>query len=207
MKVIGISTSPREQSNSDILLRRALEGTASTGANTEYLRLGDYKIAPCSACGACYKTGECAIKDDFQKVLNKMLDADRLIFATPIYFMSVCAQAKILIDRCQCLWATKYVLKRPIEQTQGRHRLAMVIAVGATKSKKMFESVRMTMKYWFDVLDVRYFANLFVNKIEEAGKIAGNAEAMSEAFRLGAELVGAEETTLEKTIDVEITAG
>jgi len=205
MKVLGISTSPREQSNSDILLRRALEGCASVGADTEYLRLGDLEIAPCSACWECYKTGECAIKDDFQKVLNEMLDADRLIFATPIYFMSVCAQAKILIDRCQCLWAMKYVLKRPIEQTKGRRRLGMVIAVGATKSKKMFESVRMTMKYYFDVLDMGYFANLFINNVEEAGKIAENAKAMKDAFRLGEEIVGAEETTPEKTIDVEIT--
>ena len=113
MKVIGISTSPRQKSNSDILLRQALAGADSVGAKTEYLRLQGLNISPCTECGDCYSTGECVIRDDFQMVLSKMLEADRLVFATPIFFMSVCAQAKILIDRCQCLWAQKVRAQTP----------------------------------------------------------------------------------------------
>jgi multimeric flavodoxin WrbA len=156
------------------------------------------------ACGACYATGECPVQDDFQAVLPKMLQADRLIFATPIFFMSVCAQAKILIDRCQCLWARKYLLKRPIPPAQEKNRLAMVIAVGGSKSKKMFDSVRLIMKYYLNTLDMGYFANLFVSDVDEAGQISHNAEAMEQAFRLGAELVGAS-AAAEKTIEVELT--
>ena len=204
MKVIGISTSPRLSSNSDLLLRKALSGASSAGAEAEYLRLSKFSISPCSACGACYATGECPVQDDFQIILPKMLQADRLVFATPIFFMSVCAQAKILIDRCQCLWARKYLLKRPITPAQEKNRLAMVIAVGGSKSKKMFDSVRLIMKYWLDVLDMGYFANLFVSNVDEAGRIADNAEAMEQAFRLGTELAGAQIAT-EKTIEVEIT--
>ena len=146
MKVLGISTSPRDPSNSDMLLRKALSGAGSAGAEAEYLRLNKFSISPCSECGACYTTGECPVQDDFQILLPKMLQADRLILASPIFFMSVCAQAKILIDRCQCLWARKYLLKKPIDPTSERNRLAMVIAVGGTKSKKMFDSVRLIMK-------------------------------------------------------------
>ena len=80
--------------------------------------------------------------------------------------MAVCAQAKSLIDRCQCLWAHKYILKKPLIKTTDRDRRAMVIAVGGSKSKKMFESIRLTMKYFFDVLDINYTSNLFVNKVE-----------------------------------------
>ncbi len=97
-----------------MLLRQALSGASSAGAEAEYLRLCKFDISPCSSCGACYATGECPVQDDFSVVLGKILAADRLIFATPIFFMSVCAQAKILIDRCQCLWAAKYILKRPV---------------------------------------------------------------------------------------------
>jgi multimeric flavodoxin WrbA len=125
-------------------------------------------MSPCTECGACYDTGRCPIEDDFQMALSKMLEADRLIFATPVFFMSVCAHAKILIDRCQCLWARKYILKQPIDN-KGRHRLGMVIAVGGTKNKKMFESIRLIMKYYLDALDMGYFANLFANNVEEAG--------------------------------------
>jgi multimeric flavodoxin WrbA len=133
-----------------------------------------------------------------------MLEADRLIFATPIFFMTVCAQAKLLIDRCQCLWAHKYVLKKPLVETADRDRRAMAIAVGGSKSKKMFDSIRMTMKYYFDVLDMHYAANLFVNKMEELGQVEEHPTAMKEALRLGAELVTAP-TPPEKPIDIELT--
>ena len=162
MKVLGISTSPRVNGNSDLLLRQALAGAESAGSGIEYMHLNDYKIAPCIECNACYATGICSIQDDYQQILKEMLDADRLIFATPIFFMSVSAQAKMLIDRCQCLWAHKYVLKKELI-TSGHDRRAMVIAVGGSKSKKQFESIRLTMKSYFDSLQVHFTANLFVN--------------------------------------------
>ncbi|MHC4574601.1 MAG: flavodoxin family protein [Planctomycetota bacterium] len=203
LKVLGISASPRNRGNSDLLLREALAGAQSAGAQTEYVRLVEFNIAPCVECNSCYKTGECRIEDDYQMLSSKMLEADRLIFATPIFFMTVCAQAKILIDRCQCLWAHKYVLKQPLITT-GRDRRAMVIAVGGTKSTKMFDSVRLTMKYFLDVLDMRYAANLFVNKIDAPGRIKDHPSALKEAFRLGRELVTAA-TPPEKPTDVELT--
>ena len=80
----------------------------------------------------------------------------------------------------------------------------MVIAVGGTKGKKMFESVRLTMKYYLDALDMGYFANLFVSNVDEAGKIAGNKVIMEQAFRLGAELAGDADTVPQKPVDVEL---
>jgi multimeric flavodoxin WrbA len=204
MKVLGISASPRENSNSDLLLRQALSGASETGASAEYLRLCKFNIAPCLACGACYATGECPLQDDFSVVLGKMLAADRVIFATPIFFMSVCAQAKILIDRCQCLWATKYILTRPVVGPRGISRLAMVIAVGGKKGGKAFDCIRLMMKYYLDTIDMAPFANLFVSNVDEAGKIADNAEAMEEAVRLGRELVLAAGPVSEKPIDLEL---
>jgi len=204
IKVLGISASPRQNGNSDLLLKQALAGAQSANAQTEYIRLADLNIAPCVECNACYKTGKCRVDDDYQLISAKMLEADRLIFATPIFFMTVCAQAKLLIDRCQCLWAHKYVLKKPLIGTAGRDRRAMAIAVGGSKSKKMFDSIRLTMKYYFDVLDMHYAANLFVNKMEEPAQVKDHPTAMKEALRLGAELIIAP-TPPEKPIDVELT--
>jgi multimeric flavodoxin WrbA len=189
-----------------MLLRQALSGAQSVGAQAEYLRLCKHNISPCSACGACYVIGDCPLQDDFEVVLSKLLQVDRLVFATPIFFMSVCAHAKILIDRCQCLWARKYLLKQPIRQSQGDHRLAMVIAVGGTTNKKMFEGVQLTMKYYLDALDMGYFANLFVGNVDEAGKIADNEKAMEQAFRLGEELAKDVGEIPKNTIEVELTA-
>ena len=204
VKVLGISTSPRVDGNSDLLLRQALAGAESAGAEIEYIRLCDLNIVPCIECNSCYKKGTCSVDDDYQMLSSKMLEAERLIFATPIFFMTVCAQAKALIDRCQCLWAHKYVLKKPLITT-GRDRRAMVIAVGGTKSKKMFESIRLTAKYFLDVLEMNYAINLFVNKIDDPGQIKQHPSAMDEAYRLGRELVSTDTPPPEKPINVELT--
>ena len=203
IQVLGISTSPRIKGNSDLLLRRALDGAEFAGASTEYVHLNNYKISPCIECNACYATGRCSVQDDYQQLLNKILDADRLIFATPIFFMSVCAQAKMLIDRCQCLWAHKYVLKKELN-TAGHDRRAMVIAVGGSRSKKQFECIHLTMKTYFDSLQVHYTANLFVNKIDALGEIEKHPTAMKEAYRLGAQLVAAGAAPPDKPIDIEL---
>jgi multimeric flavodoxin WrbA len=205
LKVIGISASPRLNGNSDLLLRQALAGAESAGAHVEYLRLANFKIAPCIECNSCYKTGRCVVKDDYHIISAKMFDADRLIFATPIFFMTVCAQAKALIDRCQCLWAHKYVLKKPLITAAGRDRRAMVIAVGGSKSKKMFDCIRLTMKYFFNVLDMNYAANLFVNKVEDPGQIKNHPSAMEQAFALGQKLVAPDSPPPEKPLDIELT--
>ena len=204
IKVLGISTSPRIKGNSDLLLRRALTGAESAGASTEYVRLHDYKISPCIECNACYTTGICKVQDDYQQLQKKILDADRIIFATPIFFMTVCAQAKMLIDRCQCLWAYKYVLKKDIN-TAGHDRRAMVIAVGGSRSKKQFECIRLTMKTYFDSLQVYYAANLFVNKIDALGDIEKHPSALNEAFRLGSLLAATDSPPPQKSIDIELT--
>lgn len=204
VKVLGISTSPRRDSNSDLLLQQALAGAEATGAETEYIRLRNFNIAPCIECNSCFKKGVCRVEDDYQMLSSKMLEADRLIFATPIFFMTVCAQAKALIDRCQCLWAHKYVLKQPLITT-GHDRRAMVIAVGGTKSKKMFDSVRLTAKYFLDVLEMNYAANLFINNIDEPGQVKKHPSAMEEAFRLGRELASTDTPPPEKPTNVELT--
>jgi multimeric flavodoxin WrbA len=220
MKVLGISASPRLKGNSDLLLRQALAGAESAGAEVEYIRLAELKISPCIECNACYKTGRCVIEDDYQMLMQKTIDADRLIFATPIFFMTVSALAKLFIDRCQCLWANKYVLKKPliappcplgagrdlprraVSGTAGRR--AMVIAVGGSKSKKMFDSVRLTMKYFLDCLDMHYQANLFVNKVDAQGAIETHPCAANEAYRLGCELASPSTPLSEKPLDVEL---
>ena len=203
-KVLGISTSPRAGGNTDLLLKGALRGAESVGATPEYLTLRDYTFSPCVECNHCYRTGVCRIDDEFQEVFGKMLEADRIVFATPVFFMTVPAQAKMLIDRCQCLWSRKYVLKEPLWPTGERDRRALVIAVGGSTSKKMFESVRLTMRYYLDVLDVKYFANLFVNRVDARGDILKHPTAVREAFHLGSALASFEGPAPSGPLDVSL---
>ncbi|HOX38148.1 MAG TPA: flavodoxin family protein [Candidatus Brocadiia bacterium] len=191
-KVLGISSGPRRDGNSDTLLKLALEGAASAGAETEYIWLPGMSIGPCLECNACYGLGKCRLDDDYQEIFGKLIESDRLIFATPVFFMGVCAQGKLMIDRCQCLWARRYVLKQPLFPDGARDRRGMVIAVGGSKSRLMFDSVTLTMKYFFDALEMRHALSLYVNRVDAKGDILKHGAAMEAARRMGAELVSGE---------------
>jgi multimeric flavodoxin WrbA len=97
--VIGIVGSPRRGGNTELVVKNALEAAKSTGAETEMIRLADKRVEPCTACGACSKTGKCVIDDDFMQVFDRMAEADGLLFASPSYFESMTPQMKALIDR------------------------------------------------------------------------------------------------------------
>lgn len=99
MKILGLSFSPRTQGNTEILLGEALRGAQEEGAETELYRVADKDIKPCDGCGSCRKTGECHIKDDMQDLYKKLLEADGIIYGTPVYFYNMTAQGKTVIDR------------------------------------------------------------------------------------------------------------
>ena len=98
-KVLIISSTPRKGGNSDKLCDAFAEGAKEAGNKVEKVRIADLKIGYCTGCYACQKTGKCAIKDDARSVIDKMMAADVIVFASPVYFYSICAQLKALIDR------------------------------------------------------------------------------------------------------------
>lgn len=104
MKVLGICCSPRRNANTEIMLQAALGKAQEEGAEVELVTLAGKTISPCDACRSCLKTGKCHIKDDMQDIYAKLLEADGIIFASPVYFWDVTAQAKALIDRTFALY-------------------------------------------------------------------------------------------------------
>ena len=98
-KVLIISSTPRKGGNSDKLCDAFAEGAKEAGNEVEKVRIADLKIGYCTGCYACQKTGKCAIKDDARSVIDKMMAADVIVLASPVYFYSICAQLKALIDR------------------------------------------------------------------------------------------------------------
>lgn len=97
--VVIISSSPRRGGNSDSLCDRFAQGALEGGHHVEKIRLGELKIGYCAGCYACAKTGRCVQNDDARPVLDRMMAADVIVLATPVYFYTVCAQLKTLIDR------------------------------------------------------------------------------------------------------------
>ncbi len=185
LKVLAISSSPRKDGNSDLLAKEAMRGAREAGTDVEYVRVIDLNISPCRSCGYCEKKGVCSIKDDFPPLMEKMLAADLLIFATPIYFMSVGAWGKMVIDRCQTLWARKYVLETPNRSSDGKVWAGMCIAVGGSRSLKMFDSIRLTMKYFYDVLEIDETEEIFYNQLDRKGAVKEHPSALEDAFEKG----------------------
>jgi multimeric flavodoxin WrbA len=187
MKVLGIMGSPRRQSNTEILLDKALEGARKAGAEVEKVLVSKLKISPCLEIYACFKDGNCAIKDDMQLLYEKLLEADHIIFASPIFFYGITSQAKAVIDRCQALWMRRHVLG--IGKEDKRERRGVFISVGATRGQKLFDGAVLTVKYFFDAIGVKYFGDLLVRGIDNKGQIEEHPETLEDAFRLGQELV------------------
>ena len=103
MKILGLSCSPRKQGNTMTLLELALKGAKQEGAEVELYSVSGKKIEPCDGCFTCMEKGECHVKDDMQELYDKLVEADGIIFGTPIYCQSMAAQTKIIIDRSVAL--------------------------------------------------------------------------------------------------------
>jgi multimeric flavodoxin WrbA len=187
MRVLGIMGSPRRHSNTEILLDKALEGAREAGAEVEKVVVSMLNISPCLEIYACFKDGNCSIKDDMQTVYDKLLEADHIVFASPIFFYGITSQAKAVIDRCQALWARRHVLGMGKEDD--RVRRGVFISVGATRGERLFDGAVLTVKYFFDAIGVKYSGDLLVRGIDNKAQIKEHPTALEDAFHLGQELV------------------
>lgn len=187
MKVLGIAGSPRRNGNTDMMLAEFMRGAASKGAETKTLFLRDLQIATCQHCDACLKAGICKIKDDMQEAYIEMQNADVIVMASPVQFTGVTAQMKAFIDRCQSLWAKKYVLKIP-PLGDRRERKGFFISVGGRKVSNLFDPMVIMIKTFFRIIDVKYAGELLFSGIDEKGAVAKHPDALKQAFEAGQRL-------------------
>ncbi|MES0397790.1 MAG: flavodoxin family protein, partial [Syntrophobacteria bacterium] len=155
-KVLGIYGSPRKGGNTDLLLDRILEGARAAGAEVESIYARKLKISGCIECGSCDDTGECAVHDDMDTVYPLLQEADVIFLASPNFFYNVTAQVKLLIDRSQAMWSKRLLEKTPEQRRKYDGGKGYLVCVGATKGKNLFVGVELTVKYFFDALDMTY---------------------------------------------------
>ncbi len=184
MKVLGIMGSPRIKGNTDLMLDEALKGARSQQADVEKIVADKLQIGPCREYYACQKDGNCVIRDDMDEVYPKLLSADAIIVASPIFFYGLSAQIKALIDRCQSLWQRRYVLKN----LGLPRRKGAFIAVGATRGKNLFEGSTLTVKYFFKAMNVDYTDELLIRGVDKKGEIKKHPTALTDAYELGRRL-------------------
>ncbi len=188
MTVLGISGSPRRAGFTEALLDAALDGARSEGASTEKLILNELNIKPCSSCGDCLEMKKCSTGDDMQTVNERIASADAIVVASPIFFGSVSAQLKIMIDRFQPVWMSKSVLGK--SQFRDKELKGLFLCISGQDKEQYFENARQIVRIFFATLDIEYAGGLFFGGTNDKEKVLKEKDnALKGAFELGAGLV------------------
>ena len=171
-RVLIISASPRKGGNSDILCDRFMQGAEEAGNTVEKVSLRDLKIGYCMACYGCRGTKKCVQKDDMEELLSKMIEADVLVLATPVYFYSMDGQLKTMIDR---------TLPR---YTEIRDKDVYFIATAAAKERFMHRAMD-AMKGFTDCLPgTRVREEIYGEGVYQKGEVE-NTPAYKKAYMAG----------------------
>ncbi|MGN0537133.1 MAG: flavodoxin family protein [Acutalibacteraceae bacterium] len=172
-KVLILSGSPRKCGNSDILCDEFMKGVKESGNEVEKIRVAEKKIGYCRACYACRDTGVCVVKDDMSEILQKMIDADVIVLASPVYFYSVNAQLKTLIDRTVARW------------TEVKNKEFYYIMTAADEEREAMETTLACFRGYADCVNgAKEMGVIYGSGVYEKGEIK-NTKAMHEAYEMG----------------------
>lgn len=172
--ILILSASPRKGGNSDVLCDEFAKGAKESGHQVEKLRIAELHIDYCSACYACKKIGHCVKQDDMAQVTDRMRKADVIVLATPVYFYSMCAQMKTLIDRT--LGAA--------QQPGLENKEFYLIATAADGKPEMERTIDGLRGYLECLPGAKEMGVICGARAWQFGDIQGNP-AMKEAYRMG----------------------
>lgn len=176
-KVLVISTSPRKGGNSDLLADEFIRGAQDAGNTVEKVTLYDKSIGFCKGCLSCLNTCRCVIHDDADIIAQKMLTADVLVFATPVYYYGMCGQMKTMLDRANPLYSSNY-----------RFRDIYLLATAAESSEHTVDGTVTGLQGWIDCFEhARLAGTVFGGGVTAAGEIKGHP-ALKTAYAMGAEI-------------------
>ena len=173
-KVIVISTSLRTGSNSDMLADRFIDGARAAGNDVEKISLAGKNIQFCKGCLGCQKLGRCVIKDDVNDIMAKVLKADVICWATPIYYYEMSGQMKTLIDRMNAMYSLDY-----------QFRDVYLLTTAAENEEQTPKRAESGLTGWIECFPKsRLTGTLFCGDVNDARDIEGNPK-LDEAFELG----------------------
>jgi multimeric flavodoxin WrbA len=119
---------------------------------------------------------------------DQVLASSGIMLASPIFFYTVSAHTKIFMDRCQSLWVKKHWLEKRNHVQEESKRKALFISVGATKGKKLFDGVLLSIRYFLDALDATLHQTLVYRGLDFEGEVLKHPEYLDEAYRAGERL-------------------
>jgi multimeric flavodoxin WrbA len=134
MRILGVVGSPRRGGNTEILMKEALNVAHEAGCDTEMFLMSEKQVVPCDACGTCFEAGACVVQDDMQELYSMFDSADGIIIGSPVYFGSVSAQTKMIMDR------TFSLLRRRGLKDKVAGALVVTRRVGAIQARSLIYS-------------------------------------------------------------------
>ena len=176
-RVIVISTSLRTGSNSDMLADRFVEGAIKAGNNVEKISLVGKDIHFCKGCLGCHKLGRCVVSDDVNGIMEKVMKADVVVWATPIYYYEMSGQMKTLIDRMNAMYGRDY-----------QFREVYLLTTAADDDEQTPKRAEAGLTGWIDCYPKsRLAGTLFCGGVNSPREIEGNPKLQA-AFDLGMSL-------------------
>ena len=173
-KVIVISTSLRAGSNSEMLADKFAEGAMASGNDVEKISLRGKEIKFCVGCLSCQHTGACVFKDDVPDIMEKVLNADVVCWATPIYYYEMGGQMKTLIDRMNAMYTKDY-----------RFRDIYLLTTAAEAEDETPRRAEIGLTGWIDCFGKSSLkGHLFCGGVNDARDIEGNA-CLIQAYEMG----------------------
>lgn len=190
LKVLTILGSPREKGNSKQLAEYIINGILSTEGDVEVQTIAvcKEKIQPCIACDGCHRKPGCVIQDDMQNLYQAFDHADLVVVASPVYFNAVSAQLKALIDRCQAIWASKYILHNPIIDRNKQRIGVFVATAGNPDALAEFAPSDRIMDLFFKAINTKYVASLFISNTDQE-PVHSRPEILNQAFAVGVQMM------------------
>lgn len=177
-KILIISTSLRNRSNSEIVAQYVKNGAIAAGNDVELITLKNKNIAFCNGCMACQKLGKCIINDDANIITDKICESDVIVWVTPIYYYEMSGQMKTLIDRANSL----YVRNR-------KFKSVYLVSVSAEDSKNVIDGALKGVQGWVDCFnEVELKGYLSFGGFNEPNEINNNNDKLMEAFEFGRRL-------------------
>ncbi len=193
IKVLAFAGSPRRGGNSETLLDWVLAAMAKEpGVIIEKVALTEANIAPCRGCNACQKLNKCVQRDGMDLCHDKIIAADVIVLAAPIFCMGIAAQAKTLIDRAQVFTSRKYVLKLPVVPLERKgKRLGVFLSTAGQNWSYVFDAAVPSVKCFYNVIEVkdRDVSYLMINNVDEKGAILNHPSAKPDAEKLGTAVI------------------
>lgn len=172
-KVLILSGSPRKGGNSDLLCDEFMRGALEAGHTVEKIRVQEKKVGYCMACYACREQGVCAIKDDMADIMQKMIECDVMVLASPVYFYSIDAQLKAVIDRSVCRW------------TEVKDKKMYYIMTAADDEKSAMDTTLACFRGYADCVEGAMEKGVIYGLgVYEAGEVK-TTNAMKEAYEMG----------------------